>query len=355
MTLEESLDALAVSIAKLDASINKPPIPTVHPIPTANPVTPGQSTPASAGSGLGQWAGNYVQRMGSQLGGYAKNKISEWGGGELMNMAGAAGRSIFGGGAGGASGAAGGAGGAGGTGAAGGAGGAGGIGAAGRAATGAGGAGGTGAAGGAGGAGGIGAAGRAATGGAGGAAGAAGGAGAAGMAGRVAMALGPAGIAVAAVVACVSALNQFREKLVESAKAQQAVNFQYASYSAAMANVQLQSEIDTHFRNRAVGDDTAATAKYLSQQNTKYDDQVAEFEKLWNNIKNIGLGAAMEALTLVLEPIVPVITDLNDNLKSLLGIESEPEDNDAADWLDKTAAKVAEGRRKGNDFFNRRF
>lgn len=178
-------------------------------------------------------------------------------------------------------------------------------------------------------------------------------AGAAGLGGEAAAALGPAGIAVAVILASVSALNMFREKVVESAKEQQKLNFHYAQFSAAMANVQVQSEIATMFRERDIGNDTSGTARYLSEQNTAYDNTAAEFEKLWSNFKNLGLGVLLEALTEVIQPIVPVVQELNSLIKQLLPAQPQPT-NDAAAHLQKAKDEVMAAQKAGDKWAQRR-
>lgn len=182
---------------------------------------------------------------------------------------------------------------------------------------------------------------------------------AAGLAGRggavagegAAGALGAAAAPVAIIIAAAVALKEFHDAVVKAAKAQQAHNFQYANSSAAMAAVQVQTEIADAFRDRKVGDATAGTASVLADANTRYDDTAAQFEILWSNVKNLGISAALNLITSILEPIGKVAEEVSE----WIGNDPPEESEDMAKWMDETKKKTEAARAAGNAWFQRRF
>lgn len=163
--------------------------------------------------------------------------------------------------------------------------------------------------------------------------------------------LGQVGAPIAIILAAAGALVVFTRAVIDASKAQQQHNFQYANSSAAMAAVQIQSEMADAFRDRDIGDRTAGTAAALAQSNTGYDNTVAEFEILWSNIKNIGLAAAMEVITNLLKPVAAVAGEISE----WLDLEGGEKPEDVAGFFDRTAKQVEEARKKGGADWLRRF
>lgn len=185
---------------------------------------------------------------------------------------------------------------------------------------------------------------------------------AAGMGGRAAGAVaaaGPFAVVAAAVLAAVLALKVFHDIVVKNAKAQQNLNFQYADVSAAMAGVKVHFEIADIMRNREIGDKTAGTASVLSDSNTRYDDNAAQFEMLWSNIKNLGLAVLLESINSAIQPLAQVATQINDRILKLTETKEEKEERERREMEAGTflanARKEAEKRKAAGDEWFKRF
>lgn len=186
----------------------------------------------------------------------------------------------------------------------------------------------------------------------GGAAGSAGAAGAGGAASAGGAAIAGLGTAAAVVTVLVVALKAFHDAVRDAVRAQHAQNMQYADFSAAMGAVQAAEEMATWRRNRQIGDQTATTARWLSQAKTGYDDRSAQVEIFTSNLKNILLTVGSGMTDVLLLPLSRMAEDLNQAVKKYLGEEGNADP--LTDFIDEARKVVDQRHKDGDDWFNRR-
>lgn len=162
---------------------------------------------------------------------------------------------------------------------------------------------------------------------------------------------GPVGVAAAVILTAVEAVGKLKDAIVEGTARQHETNMRYAEFSAAMGAVQTREEFDQARRRRDVGDSTAATAGALQQGKARYEDDMAEWEKLGSNAKNAALTVALEALTEVIRPLTFVVGKVNDALDKYLGSQSGPPLND---FIDRSRAEADKNKADLNEWLNRR-
>lgn len=109
---------------------------------------------------------------------------------------------------------------------------------------------------------------------------------------------GPAGAAIGGIVGeAAGALPKFVASIVESvdklrewSKELHSANMQFADFSASMARVQAETEVQEFYIKRQQGENRAGSAQYQARGMLQLEQTMAPLEDLWANIQNYMAG-----------------------------------------------------------------